>query len=377
MKAFSDWFNQNTDWIYNTFKKLHSLPEAGFCEFKTSEFIAGILGTHGWEVKRNFAQTAVLGIRRGDAPGPCVCLRSDMDALTFTLDGKSKCIHACGHDANMTEVLAVAAAASDCGFPEKGTLMVLFQPCEEGMMGALSVVKSGVLKDVDYLIGTHLRPSLELTTGACPAIIHGAMTVAKVTVHGKSAHGGRPKEGINAVTIGSEIVVNVAGIERTDGTPFSIKATRFNTAQGSVNIIPAEVEICFDIRAQTNTCMEELKCELQSICEAACSKYGAVMNIEYTGGVPAAELSPELIDAASDAIRRVYGNDGLHSPVVTPGGEDFHFYTREIPEIKATVLGFGAKMQNGLHNPDMTFDIKVLPLAARTLGETINILINK
>ena len=377
MEHFFDWFETNKLWIYSCFERLHSMPEAGFQEWNTSRFIAETLEKHGWEVKRGFAQTAVLGVRRGKLPGPSVCLRADMDALSFTIDGVERCVHACGHDANMTQVLAVAAAAGDCEFPERGVFMILFQPCEEGMKGALAVAKSGVLDGVDYLLGTHLRAASELESGACPAILHGAAVSARVRVYGKAAHGARPREGINAVTAGAEIVTRVSRVEGKDETPFSIKATRFSTAPGSVNTIPAETEVFFDLRAQTNIRMDELKQSLQDIANEVCAACGAKAEVEFMGGVPAAEVSPETMEAAAEAIRTVYGSEGLHEPIVTPGGEDFHFYTQQIPGLKATVLGFGAGMCGGLHDPNMTFEHEVLPTAAKTLATTVNILLNK
>lgn len=377
MEPFLDWFASNEDWVYRTFETLHGMPERGFQEVMTSAFLSDTLRGLGWEVRNGFAGTAVLGVKRGREAGPCVCLRADMDALTFTIDGAAVCIHACGHDANMTEVLSVAAAAAAADFPRKGTLMVLFQPCEEEMRGALSVIKSGVLRDVDYLIGTHLRPAAELANGACPAIIHGAMQVARVLVHGRAAHGARPHAGVNAVAIGAEIVHRAAQIARTDDTPFSVKATRFSTAPGSVNVIPAEAELWFDLRGQTNACMADICSSLETLALETAAKCNAKAEILYEGGVPAAEVSDEALAAAGEAISDTFGKSGLHAPVVTAGGEDFHFYTRELPNIKATVLGFGADMKCGLHDPDMTFDHRVLPLAARCLAKTAEICIYK
>ena len=362
-----EWFRENEARIYRYFDTLHAIPEPGFQEVKTSAFLAGELRRLGYAVQDSFARTAVLGTLETGQSGPVVCLRADMDALTFTVDGETKHIHACGHDANCTEVLAAAAAAAETGFLKHGTLKVLFQPCEETMQGALSVLESGVLNDVDYMFGTHLRPARELESGACPAVLHGAMAVARIAVHGRSAHGARPYEGINAVTAGARIVDAVTKLSPKDETPCSIKATRFETAEGSVNIIPAEATIFFDIRAQTNACMDWLKEQLLRITERIAKETGAGCELCYTGGVPAAEASQEAIAYAEKAIRRVCGGQ-CHEPVITAGGEDFHFYTRHIPGLRASVLGFGAHMKEGLHQPKMSFDRSVLPVAAEVLA---------
>lgn len=369
-----EWFRENEARIYCYFDTLHAIPEPGFQEVKTAAFLAEELRRLGYAVKDSFARTAVLGTLETGQSGPVVCLRADMDALTFTIDGEMKYIHACGHDANCAEVLAAAAAAAETGVVKRGTLKILFQPCEEAMRGALSVLESGVLKDVDYMFGVHLRPAKELISGACPAIFHGAMAVAQVAVHGRSAHGARPYEGINAVIAGAKIVDAVTKLVPKDETPYSIKATRFETAEGSVNIIPAEAALFFDIRAQTNACMDWLKEQLLRITENVAEETGAVCDLCYTGGVPAAQVSPEAMAYAEKAIRRVCGDGQCHKPVVTAGGEDFHFYTQHIPGLRASVLGFGAHMREGLHQPNMSFDRSVLPVAAKVLtcvAETI------
>lgn len=371
MPELSNWFQKNEDWIYRCFHTLHAMPEPGFQEVKTSAFLAQELSRLGYAVKRDFAGTAVLGTLETRRSGPVVCLRSDMDALTFTIEGQTRQIHACGHDANCTEVLAAAAAAAEQGLPARGTLKVLFQPCEEGMKGALRVIESGVLNDVEYLFGTHLRPASELKEGACPAIYHGAMTVARVTVHGRSAHGARPYEGINAVITGAGIVQAVAELDPGDDVPCSIKATCFETADGSVNIIPAQAALFFDLRAQTNERMEFLKDRLHQITRRITGQSGATYELDYVAGVPAAEVSGEAMACAQRAICEVYGRELCHAPVVTAGGEDFHFYTRRMPGLRATVLGFGADMQKGLHHPDMSFDLHVLPRAAQVLAGVV------
>lgn len=368
MTDFSHWFQEHKEWIFRCFHTLHATPEPGFQEVKTSAFLAGELRRLGYSVNDSFAGTAVLGTLETGRTGPEVCLRADMDALTFTIDGQQTCIHACGHDANCTEVLAAAAALAENGPLPCGTLKILFQPCEEGMQGALSVIKSGVLDHTAYLFGTHLRPASELVSGACPAIFHGAMAVARLDLHGRSAHGARPHEGVNAVILGAQIVDAVSKLPLPDDTPCSMKATRFLTAEGSVNVIPAETTLFFDLRAQTNDCMDGLKEQLRQTAEALAAEARATYELRFVSGVPASRVSPEAMACAEAAIRRVCGPEQCHEPVITAGGEDFHFYTQYIPGLRATVLGFGAAMQNGLHHPRMSFDLNVLPTAAQVLA---------
>lgn len=370
MNGFLQWFDQNPGRVLQLFHELHQMPEPGFREYQTSDFLAAQLAENGYTVRRGFAETAVFASREGARPGPHICLRADMDALTFSIGGAQTCIHACGHDANMAEVLSVAIAAAQIGAPACGRLSFLFQPCEEGMLGALRVLQSGILEDVDYLFGTHLRPASEIDTGACPMIRHGAVAVADVKLRGKSAHGGRPWEGVNAVSVGADIVCRVDALPFSPELPYSIKVTQFHSGPGSANIIPADAELSLDIRAQANERMSQLQAGLERAVSNACTKYGAAGEVAYRSYVPAAIESPLAVEAARQGILQVLGPSLLHPPVLTSGGEDFHFYKQRLPRLQATILGFGARMKSGLHKPDMSFDETILPMAAKVLAAT-------
>ena len=79
----------------------------------------------GYEVTRNLGGTGVVGIVKGAESGPVMLLRADMDALPFVIDGEHKAIHACGHDAHCSMVLAAASLLKEK--VKRGTLKILFQ----------------------------------------------------------------------------------------------------------------------------------------------------------------------------------------------------------------------------------------------------------
>jgi metal-dependent amidase/aminoacylase/carboxypeptidase family protein len=95
----------------------HQNPELANRETRTAAIIAKHLQSLGIEVKTGVAVTGVVGILRGDKPGPVIALRADMDALPVTennvlpfaskvkavYNGKETGVmHACGHDAHGT-----------------------------------------------------------------------------------------------------------------------------------------------------------------------------------------------------------------------------------------------------------------------------------
>ena len=109
---------------------LHQIPELGFNEHKTSDYVAAKLKEMGLEPIRGIGGTGVVAYIDGTEPGPTVMLRADMDALPFVIDGKDACIHACGHDSHTAMVLATAAKL--IGHVKKGRVKLFFQPAQDG-----------------------------------------------------------------------------------------------------------------------------------------------------------------------------------------------------------------------------------------------------
>ena len=103
-----------------------------------------------------------------------------MDALPFVIDGKPCCIHACGHDGHTAMLLAAASRLKDKFI--RGTLKLLFQPAEETLQGAPVIIKAGVIDDVDYALGAHIRPIQDVPAGMlCAAVRH---TLSRLSLKG-------------------------------------------------------------------------------------------------------------------------------------------------------------------------------------------------
>lgn len=121
------------------------------------------------------------------------------------------------------------------------------------------MIEKGVLDDVDYLYGVHLRPEQEIGDGqACPAIYHGAAKFIAGEIIGEDAHGARPHLGQNSIEIGASLVNEIKKINLDPMVPYSAKMTKFHAGGDSGNIIPGKASFSIDLRAQTNKALEEL-----------------------------------------------------------------------------------------------------------------------
>ena len=362
------------DELNKNFEHLHNNPEYAWEEFKTSEFIKDKLVAAGFEVTTNVNNTTgLIGTLKGKEAGVVYAVRADMDALRFNINGEDKLVHACGHDANMTMALMAALSIAEKGIT-KGTLKMVFQPAEEVLGGAESMIESGLLADVDEMVGIHLRPIQEAKLGeATPALTHGASGFMTANIKGLNAHGARPHQGINAIDAGAAVVNAINAIKLNPSVPFSVKTTKFVAGGLGSNIIPDKAEMIFDLRAQTNEGMDELLVKTRNAIIYGAKTVGAEAEVEHKGGVPGAAHDQGVIDRTREAVIKVLGKS--MDPIITPGGEDFHYYSTK-GNIKTAYIGLGADLSPGLHNAEMEFNTDALLIGAKIIAAAVDLRLN-
>mgnify|MGYP003308115768 CR=1 FL=1 len=144
------------------FRWLHAHPELSGQEKETSAYVAAVLRDMGLEPMEGVGGYGVTALIRGKAPGRCLALRADMDALPLTeetdLPYKSQnpgVMHACGHDAHTAMLLGVAMVLTELKDAFRGCVKLIFQPSEENAAdsGAKRMIADGVLENprVDVL----------------------------------------------------------------------------------------------------------------------------------------------------------------------------------------------------------------------------------
>lgn len=368
--------NTLTKKMLDTFNYLHSNPELSWKEKHTTDYIKNLLEQSGCRVQTFDDCTGVIGdFGFGTGKTPVIGIRADMDALWQEVDGKLQANHSCGHDAHMTMVLGVLwSLAADPALKEKVAVRFIFQPAEEVGTGALKLVEKGAVDAVDYLFGIHLRPGEETPNGyAAPAIVHGASNVIECEIVGEDAHGARPHLSNNAIEIGTHIANALHTIHLDPTVPHSVKLTRFQSGGKNTNIIPGHASLAFDLRAQTNELMELLVKRVHDILESTRQLFQTKIVITNEYGIAAAKVNAEAKEIARQAITNVLGKEKTVPALITPGGDDFHFYTIKEPSLKATMIGLGCDLKPGLHHPNMSFDQGALINGTKILTEIIKL----
>lgn len=356
--------------MMDVFDHLHEHPELSLEEYETTRYLAEKLKKHGISVT-TFEDMPGLVAEIGSGK-PVIAVRADMDALLQEVNGEIKANHSCGHDAHMTIVVGLLMLLKERQKEWGGTLRCIFQPAEEKGNGSLKMVEKAVVDDAAYLFGVHLRPQEEVKLGfAAPSLQHGAAVSMEGMILGEDSHGARPHLGVNAIEVGYSLQQFLRSMHMPPAIPSSIKMTSFHAGTSSYNIIPGKATFSLDLRAQTNQVLTDMRQKVEDALKAVSEFHGVYINGNWLDYTPAAEVSSEAEMIMRESIISVLGEEHCMNPVVTPGSDDFHFYTIERPHLKACMLALGADLTPGLHHPHMTFNKSCLMAGTLILKEAV------
>ena len=338
-------------------RQIHANPELSNREFKTAELIAKHLRSLGMEVKTEVAHTGVVGILKGDLPGPLLALRADMDALPVTeqtdVPFASKVMdtyrgeqvgvmHACGHDTHVAILMATAEVFANNKDQLKGTLMFIFQPAEEGAPegeegGAELMIKEGLFEKQkpQAVFGMHVSssfPSGVIGLRSGPAMA--ASDSFEITVVGKQTHGSRPWGGVDPIAVAAQIINNVQTIvsRQTDITK-APAVVSFGAIKGGIrnNIIPDSVNMVGTIRNFDMTIREDIHNSLEKMVYSIAQGNGAEAEFKLNLGYPVTINDEALVAKMLPSLHKVFGSEAVIEPPLITGAEDFSYYALETP----------------------------------------------
>lgn len=363
---------QVTERMQHVFAHLHANPEISWQETATTAYLAAMLKEEGLE-PHTFDDMTGFYVDIGEGV-PKVGFRTDMDALWQEVNGAFKANHSCGHDGHMTMAIGAALFINEQKQSLPGAVRFIFQPAEEKAQGAKAFVEKGVVDPLQFLFGVHVRPLVELAKGMhAPALYHGAAKLFTGTITGIEAHGARPEQGINAIEVAAALVDALKRIWVSPTESASIKMTQLQAGGSAANIIPGSATFSIDARAQTNATMDALTAGLKRAIAAVEALYGATITTTMDAHIAAAQVNEEAKAIMRQAIIDTAGEEHCAPDVVTPGGEDFHFYAYKRPQLKTTLLGLGCGVTPGLHHPQMTFNKEHLPTGAQIIARALTL----
>jgi amidohydrolase len=368
---------------------IHMNPELGNREFETARLIATTLQPLGFEVRTGVAKTGIVAVLRGGQPGPAVAVRADMDALplqeTTNLPFQSLnagVMHACGHDVHSSVVLGTALVLHALKDSVKGSVTFLFQPSEEGPPegeegGAALMVREGALDDppVRAVFGFHVWPENLGTVFLSPGNVTAGSDTFVITIKGKSAHGARPHEGVDAIVIAAEIVTALQTIVSRAADPTDPTVVTVGTIQGGSrrNIIAERAVLEGTIRTISDTGRKRVLTLMESVVANLAGIYGAEHALEYKAGNPFVFNNPELVAAMTPTLTGLLGKDKVVTWKPQMIAEDFAVLAQKAPGLYF-FLGVKNPAQPTmapLHSPSFSPDERAIPLGIRILTHLV------
>lgn len=414
-------------------RDLHQHPEPAWTEFRTASFVVETLTKLGYDVQlgadvvvedammgvpsaavlakeseRAIAQganpelvakmaggkTGVVATLKFANPGPVVGLRFDMDSndANEAKDEKHRpnkdgfasvnkgAMHACGHDGHTSVGLAVAEILMNLKDELAGTVKLIFQPAEEGVRGAKAMVESGIVDDVDFMLGAHFGFKMK-KTGQLACNVTGFLATSKYDAEftGVPAHAGAaPETGRNALLAAAIASVNLHAISRHSDGASRINVGVLNAGSGR-NVIPANAILKLETRGASSKINEYMASEAKRIIEAAAAMYDVEVKITEMGGAAGGNNTKELADTITSVAKRI----GIFEEIVPHSdfgaSEDFSYFMERVQQKggQAAYMMVGADLAAGHHDSYFDFDEKSLDLATKIIATSAVDLLNK
>lgn len=353
-------------------RHLHAHPELQFDCHETAAFVVDQLKSFGVdEVHEGIATSGVVAIINGQADGPTIGLRADMDALPMaettglphasTVPGK---MHACGHDGHTTMLLGAARYLAETrNFA--GRVALIFQPAEEGGGGAEVMVAEGIMDrfDIKEVYALHNAPGSPVGTFyTTPGPIMAAVDTFYIHITGQGGHGAYPQDTADPIVVAVGMVNAIQTIvSRNHAAKDELVVSVTQIHSGSAdNIIPEKAYINGTVRTFDPAVQDMVQTRLADIVAGHAAAYGVTAELTYDIGYPATINDPDRTAFAAEVAREVSDSVDVDRPPEM-GAEDFAYMLQARP---GAYLFVGNGDTAGLHHPAYDFDDETAPSGA-------------
>lgn len=365
-------------------RELHRTVETGLDLPGTQAVLLRELAPLDLEVALGSSLTSITAVLRGGRPGPVVLLRADMDGLPIAeatglpFAATSGAMHACGHDLHMAGLLGAARLLSAHRDELPGTVILMFQPGEEGQAGGRIMVEEGVLDAAGerpvaayalHVDSATPRGQLVTREGAMMA----SASALRMTLRGSGGHAAFPQLGIDPVPVAAQLILAVQtfAARRLPATdPAVISITRLSSDSEAGNVLAATVSLEANIRTLSTATLEVVRSQLPALLAGIAEANGCTFESEFLPSYPVTYNDPAETRAVLGALDELVGADRV-TRLAAPSmaSEDFSYVLEQVP---GALVFVGAAPDSGpvpLHAETAVFDDSVLPLQAQVLAE--------
>lgn len=288
-------------------------------------------------------------------------------------------MHACGHDGHTSVLLGVAKLLTSMRDRFSGKVKLLFQPAEETLGGAKSMVEAGVLENpkVDTVVALHDWPGVE--TGKIGVFSGAYMASADkftVKIRGKGGHGAYPHKSSDPVLAAAHAVVAFQDIvsREIDALDHVVISVCSLNGGKAFNVIPEEVTFTGTVRCQNESIRETIGRRMDRIMSGIAMTFGCSYDLEYVDGVPPLINDTGTIDLVVKAAETVLGKGHvvqLDQPAMS--SEDFSIMINHVNHGAFFRLGITDPGDNPkvLHNDHFDFNDEALPTGIAVLTQFV------
>ena len=360
-------------------RSFHRDPEVGFDEVRTKARIAHCLCSLGIEVHEG---AGVVGVLRSGGGNRTIGLRADMDALPIKeisrhdyVSQNAGVMHACGHDGHMTMLLGAAELlARDPDFD--GRVIFIFLPNEEHGLGARAMIDDGLLDQfpLDEVYAIHNLPGAPLGEVSTRAgQICASESLFEIKIIGQGGHASMPQVGVDAITVGAEMVLALQTIvsrKLAPGAGAVVSVTEFLT-DGQRNVLPGAAVLKGDVRARLPQDRADVERFMRQIVDGVSAAHDVRAQMTFKTEFIETINDPGPTEAVVQAAR----NAGLTAIGDRPAmsfSEDFAHFCAAVPGC-FLLLGNGTEppYSQPLHAADYDFNDALLPIGAALWAQLV------
>ena len=257
-----------------------------------------------------------------------------------------------------------------------GTVKLIFQPAEElsPIGGSRAMMDSGLLDDVEAVYGLHVWPDLPHgKIGVKAGPLMAATDHFTINIHGKSAHGAKPDQGIDAAVLGAQFIVNAQSIVSRKVNPLDNAVVTFGIINAGTryNIIAGDCLLDGTVRTLNEDTRDMIEDSIRKQLDALCLQSGATADITYGRGYPACVNHEEDAALVRKTAVSLFGEAEVED-VKLPAmpAEDFSFY---LQRKKGCFVWLGTAKEGQevwpLHNSRFDVDEDILWRGASLLAQ--------
>ncbi|MEM8924537.1 MAG: M20 family metallopeptidase [Actinomycetota bacterium] len=329
-------------------RAIHAEPELGLDLPLTQARVLDALADLDLDVSVGSSVSSVVATMVGDAEGPTILLRADMDALPMPedtgLDFASRIdgvMHACGHDAHVAMLCGAARLLAARRSDMRGTVKFLFQPGEEGHHGARHCIEEGLLTapEVDAAFALHISPNLasgHLTTKG--GAIMASADELSIEIRGRGGHASAPHNAVDPVPVAAEVILAIQShmtrsVNAFDPAVLTVTSLHAGTTG---NVIPESAHMLGTIRAVSEATRARVHDGLHRVAHHVAAAHDCEATVEITRGYPVTVNDDDFVAFAIGVMEELVGSDRVSTmPAPIMGAEDWSYVLQQVPGVMA------------------------------------------